>query len=274
MGGRKKPTTPDEKSPDDWFRASSLPDLLRHDTWTPHTALSLICDIDPIRSVLAPPNATLVDYGHIVVDNSGSGPPMYEWISLLSDDPANIFRPDNEGEDLEEAQNSRKHELEKLGRWDEDDYELFTLLDKLEARYRAQENLCRAWAIYLSKPEHSDLAPREPSYYIDWAHKKRYGIPWEAWAKKRGLLNLSPDSQDSNNPNAPVSPRAKATYERIIGGLLEMLTGEINGKPNSVFRNQEAIVSHLVDKYGGRDGISERNLDQKFADARKRLKHD
>ena len=69
--------------------------------------------------------------------------------------------------------------------------------------------------------------------------------------------------------------RKEATYLRIIGGLLKLLTGETNGRPNcSLFRNQEAVVQGLLELYGDRDGISERNLDKYFSNANKRLDQD
>ncbi|EOX6785730.1 hypothetical protein ACPU7Y_000547 [Pseudomonas aeruginosa] len=71
----------------------------------------------------------------------------------------------------------------------------------------------------------------------------------------------------------PISDRAETTYLNIIGGMLELMLGHSpSGAPYSNFRTQEAVVSALVAHHSGVMGITERTLNGKFANARRRLR--
>ncbi len=66
--------------------------------------------------------------------------------------------------------------------------------------------------------------------------------------------------------------RSETTYLNIIGGLLGlMLSNSPNGKPQSVFINQAAIISALLGHYPNKPGISDRTLEVKFAEAKRSL---
>jgi len=66
--------------------------------------------------------------------------------------------------------------------------------------------------------------------------------------------------------------RAETTYLNIIGGLLELFLGKSpSGKPYSSFETQDAIISALVAHHGGKQGVSERTLQEKFALAKRTL---
>ncbi|AZU14266.1 protein kinase [Xanthomonas phaseoli pv. phaseoli] len=70
-----------------------------------------------------------------------------------------------------------------------------------------------------------------------------------------------------------ITDRAESTYQNIIGGMLDvMLSRSPAGKPYSSFRTQEAIVSALVAHHGGLMGITERTLNGKFAQARRKIR--
>ncbi len=67
--------------------------------------------------------------------------------------------------------------------------------------------------------------------------------------------------------------RAEGTYLNIIGALLELVLGKTTaGKPHSVFQSQAAIIDALVAHHEGKPGISKPTLENKFAEARRRLK--
>jgi hypothetical protein len=75
-------------------------------------------------------------------------------------------------------------------------------------------------------------------------------------------------SQDQSEQ--PINLRKETTYLNIIGGLLHlMLEKTPTGKPRSSYKNQSAIITDLLDRFEGRDGISQRNLDKKFGEANK-----
>jgi hypothetical protein len=71
----------------------------------------------------------------------------------------------------------------------------------------------------------------------------------------------------------PLSDRAEATYLHIIGAMLTlMLERSPSGTPYSSFKSQEAITSALIAYHGHLMGVTERTLQSKFAQARRKLK--
>lgn len=71
----------------------------------------------------------------------------------------------------------------------------------------------------------------------------------------------------------PIRDRERETYLHIIGAMLGLMTGETpTGKPNSIFRNQSAVIEALIENYSGNQGIAKRTLGDKFSEAKKSLK--
>lgn len=67
--------------------------------------------------------------------------------------------------------------------------------------------------------------------------------------------------------------RAETTYLNIIGGLLGlMLNTTPGGQRGSAYESQAAIISALLAHYGGKPGIADSTLEQKFADAKRSIK--
>lgn len=93
----------------------------------------------------------------------------------------------------------------------------------------------------------------------------------ELQEKHDALLKQSPTIPAC--AQCPISDRAEATYLNIIGGMLELMLGHSpSGTPYSSFRTQEAVVSALVAHHRGAMGITERTLNGKFAEAKRRLR--
>ena len=241
-------------TPESWdnFDNSPLSTLLLHDTWNPRLAIPLICNIDPERPSLFSPEAY---YETVLIEDwMESDHPQYWRIRLLSD-----------------KSDKNPRVCYEKGEYDELPLEL---KNQISPHLEAESSVKRLWQIFFSNPDHEYTKNYPPNYFIDWALSKGAAIPWLEWAKNYGLI-----SNDSADPIASVGddeihPRKEATYQRIIGSLLELLTGKTNGRPNSIYRNQEAIVQEVIRLYGDRGGISERNLDAKFAEAKRRLETD
>ena len=67
--------------------------------------------------------------------------------------------------------------------------------------------------------------------------------------------------------------RAETTYLNIIGGMLGLMLGKTAaGRSQSIFENQEAIISALLGHYGDKPGITATTLENKFAEAKRRIK--
>ncbi len=65
---------------------------------------------------------------------------------------------------------------------------------------------------------------------------------------------------------APISEKQRSAYLNIIGALLGLLMGKSpSGKPYSEFQNQQAIIDSVHANFGEAPGLSERNLQDKFA---------
>jgi hypothetical protein len=77
--------------------------------------------------------------------------------------------------------------------------------------------------------------------------------------------------EQTQHPKLP-GPRSETTYLNIIGAMLAvMLNKNSAGKANSVFENQSAVISNIVAHYGAKPGISQRNLEEKFSEAKRSL---
>jgi hypothetical protein len=147
-------------------------------------------------------------------------------------------------------------------------------------------DLQRVW----KSGKHEERNP--PYYYLNWALSKGFQISWLDFAVHEGLVlptsqteypklfstvtELRPASADtapSTKANeSPLTLKQQNTYLNIIGAMLDLMLGKTDlGKPNSIYQNQAAIVSALVDKYGNNQGISESNLDRTFPLAKKNL---
>src|SRR3546814_13384159 len=73
----------------------------------------------------------------------------------------------------------------------------------------------------------------------------------------------------------PSSYRAEATYLHIIGTMLELMLGQSpSGTPYSSFNSQEAIATAMIAHHGELMGITDRTLQAKFAQARRKLRAD
>ena len=84
---------------------------------------------------------------------------------------------------------------------------------------------------------------------------------------------LSEGNGSQRSAAACPSPRSETTYLTIIGAILELELGKTPaGKPQSVFESQAAIIDALEAHYHPRvPGISKTTLENRFAEARRRL---
>ena len=76
----------------------------------------------------------------------------------------------------------------------------------------------------------------------------------------------------ASNDDRALGSRSESTYLNVIGGLLSLLLGKSpGGKPYSSFASQEAVINALVAHHGDQLGISKSTLENKFAQAKRRL---
>jgi hypothetical protein len=75
--------------------------------------------------------------------------------------------------------------------------------------------------------------------------------------------------ETSGADEAPLSSRERAALLRLVGGLLELLQDNRPSKADT--SNPTKIIDALVANYGDSDGISARNLQKRFAEAKRVL---
>jgi len=91
------------------------------------------------------------------------------------------------------------------------------------------------------------------------------------------LHQLQEQQKKQGSPNltcalCPLSDRAETTYLNIIGAMLALMLGRTpSGAPYSSFNSQEAIIGTLIAHHDKLMGITERTLQAKFAQARRKL---
>ena len=101
------------------------------------------------------------------------------------------------------------------------------------------------------------------------------GLPQDAVlvVRTNAIRELEEAFSDKEGEQAKaLAPRAETTYLNIIGAMLSLMLGRTpSGRPRSVFDNQSAIVSALLADHEGKQGISKRTLEDKFAEANRSL---
>lgn len=74
-------------------------------------------------------------------------------------------------------------------------------------------------------------------------------------------------------PEPPLNRRKETTYLNIIGGLLGLMLGTTpGGQKGSAYESQAAIISAMLAHHGGKPGIADSTLEQKFSEANRSIK--
>lgn len=129
---------------------------------------------------------------------------------------------------------------------------------KLNAIESRLEWIKRLWDSCKHKGER-----HSPSYFIDWAVRKKIHVDWLDWAHNEGLIANQVE----------LNPRAESTYLNIIGALLQlMLKGTDDAdNPMCIFKSQADIVKIIEDRFPYKSGLKKRTLDETFSAANKKL---
>lgn len=91
-------------------------------------------------------------------------------------------------------------------------------------------------------------------------------------AEHKELIKERDNLMANVNGQKPLSPRAEATYQRIIAALLSYLQGEVPGvEKHPSFTNVSALIAKLASAFEGYDGLSTRNLSSKLPEAKRSL---
>jgi len=205
-----------EIEPAEWqnYDQSSLPKLLRHDTWSRQCGLSLLCGIDPKKSELfssaAYYNLRYDELGMFAAETGADIEDASYWkIQLLADRPNTARRTWYANVDEFE---SACHDWDTTR--DQFPFPSGTENDKpynelIKNRMAAARALDDTTDIFKSNPDHDSTFAAHPNYFIQWAKNKNLDIPWLEWALKRGLVDLEP--KEPTGPEVSPTTRIKKT---------------------------------------------------------------
>ena len=86
-------------------------------------------------------------------------------------------------------------------------------------------------------------------------------------------ITLQIDSDTNTSVEKLLDERSESAYLNIIGGLLIVMQDKsLTENQKALFGNQSAIIQTLIAKFDGVYGISQSNLDTKFAKANQSIK--
>jgi hypothetical protein len=89
------------------------------------------------------------------------------------------------------------------------------------------------------------------------------------WPRDK-LPDFAPfEAEMAGSPKRPGNAKEELNNLMIVGGLLACILGELAVSKHPDFASQADLVRHLVDKMKGCRGMSQRNLQDKFAAARR-----
>lgn len=99
-------------------------------------------------------------------------------------------------------------------------------------------------------------------------------------AEKYGISLKKLKNEDIEKPygviddrGSELNPKLETTYQHIIAVLLSYIKGEVPSiEAHQAFTTEAAMIDLLADKYAGYGGMSKRTLEDKFAQAKKKLK--
>ena len=139
------------------------------------------------------------------------------------------------------------------------------LKDALEIIERAQEfyekkfqDLIGIW--FSSAQWDSKQDKYSVNVFIEWAKKNKIEVPWLGWAKDKGLIET--DKQ--------LDPRREKSYLNVIGALLEVVTGPLQG---GTFSSEKELRYFIAEKCDDLYGVRPRTTAAIFADAKRSLLH-
>lgn len=77
-------------------------------------------------------------------------------------------------------------------------------------------------------------------------------------------------AQGQQTASTDIGPREQQTLFNIIAGMLDLILGKTPaGQPQSVFKSQSAVIDSLLAHHDGKQGITKRTLEEKFARAKR-----
>lgn len=123
---------------------------------------------------------------------------------------------------------------------------------------------CVSLTAHLSLQAERDAGARE----IEKLRQAHSEIADEAASLARGHRGLSAQLGAFEVP----SEASAIVYYTIIGALMMVMLGKSRrGQPQSIYKNQAAVVEAITEQFPGIPGLSKRTLDRKFAEARRHL---
>lgn len=213
------------------YTRSSLEEWFRLDVWRPKEAMCLLCDIDPEMADIDWPDKDSVEPGFNadgpIINNASLF--SYRWSHeplkyLTADEKARYHRYRlNSLEDVDPKTLSK--EDKKFAEIAEASFELAV----------AEDTLKSLWIIFrrTKDAKEIDSSGTEPQWYVQWALKRGFKIPWLEWAVQHGfLVEDSTESQLKTNEKLQRDKPYKRKQEGLQAAIEVLNQKHANGELN------------------------------------------
>lgn len=144
-------------------------------------------------------------------------------------------------------------------------------LERLKARIREEQILLDEanYLLEMHREARQQLLDKGPGYSPSPLLPKDA----ELVVRTEALRVLATSTAGSGSDDErPLGRRSETALLNLIGGLLGLLLGKSpSGKPLSVFKDQSKVVDALLAEHRGKPGMSQRNIDEKLAAAKRSL---
>ncbi|GEM_PF-3200094 len=242
----------------DPYELSSLKKWFTFDLWETKEALCLVCNIDPSTADISwfGLNDRSLDEWQPIVHNA-----------QLLNKPAGFHlittgMERNAEEELELSPEAQQ----KIG-------ELTT------AQYKLQE-ICRIYE-RATDTDFVHFGKGKPTDFIAWALARGFDVEWLPWAisggivRKPNLATSSIDTKTAQPPQHEMNPKLEASYLTVMGALLAIVLPDSQDQTRrKPLANQSDLVCRILEQFPNHTYLKKRNLEQKFADARRQVRDD
>ena len=237
------------RSVDTGYSRSSLEKWFELDVWQPKEAMCLICDIDPFMADIDWSDKASVGPGDNV-----EGPRIKNALLLSKDKSFYYLHSELTAEQIERyGPPWEYHDPKKLSK---EDKHLAYGRDKDLEFADAQEKLIRLWRIFrrAKDAKEIDSSGTDPQWYVQWALKRGFKIPWLDWAEQHGFLaeDSIAETQADNVVPERITPSDKRCEEgmRAIKTILRRkhADGKLRGDEDYRRWTKKAVVIDHIRK--------------------------
>jgi len=231
------------------YTHSSLEEWFRLDVWRPKEAMCLICDIDPDMADIDWPDNDSVGPGFYA-----DGPTINNAL-LLSKSELFYYLPRHFTAEEKARYDSYSLPLEDIDpkKLSEEDRHLVEIADKIFELAVAEDTLKSLWIIFgrAKDAKEIDSSGTDPQWYVQWALKRGFKIPWLDWAEQHGFLaeESITEIQGDNDVPKPLTPSDERREEALIAAKMILREKRASGELNDLQDFETCMRKSIVIDY-------------------------